>query len=521
MSLREFLRVLARRWPLIAAVALAAGALTWFASPADVRPAGPASYTAKAVLEVGYKGDPEGVGGGIPLQRLAGYITTGKIPEAVAKKRAFAKDPALLANQVSVVADPQTQFISIETTQRRAEEASGVANDFAQATIDFVKAQKGGGTEVSLLQPATAIPGAPPGTVIPPGRPARTALATALGLLFGLALALLIDRLDSRLRSRQEIQKALGMPIIAEVPKVKRSGRSSVARMVIEQPLSPFAGGYRAARAALVHTLQRSGKAGALAGEVTEGSRAPIILVTSANPSDGKTTSVGNLAASFSEFGRRVLVLDADLRSPDANEALDVPPGAGISDYLVDGSAGELERIIRPTSVPGVELITAGTELEHPTSLASRLGPLLEESRGHADVVIVDSAPLLAASEVFDVLPLVDTVLVVARAGRLSETNAHRMSELLGRFRVPVAGVLLIESKPTRGRKGYGYGYGEAGRTKSKGGSHRSTGRVADETPGPVAEETPGPAPDEQVASRLERPLDQPDSEDSAQPAGH
>jgi capsular exopolysaccharide synthesis family protein len=205
------------------------------------------------------------------------------------------------------------------------------------------------------------------------------------------------------------------------------------------------------------------------AGEETrtrDGGR--LVLVTSAHAAEGKTTSVANLAASFAESGQSVLVIDADLRSPDVHTAFDVPQGAGISDYLSAPSDGAaLEAVLRPTSVPGVRIITAGTSLAHPAALASRLGQLLEQARGLADVILIDSAPLLEASDVFDILPTVDTLLLVVRSGRLTETSGNRVAELVGRFQVPVSGVIIIGAQSKRA-DAYGYGYGENRQSKKK-----------------------------------------------------
>jgi capsular exopolysaccharide synthesis family protein len=186
-----------------------------------------------------------------------------------------------------------------------------------------------------------------------------------------------------------------------------------------------------------------------------------VVLVTSAQAGEGKTTSVANLAASFAETGQSILVLDADLRSPDLHLLFDVPQGAGISDFLYDPSSTRLSALTRPTSVAGVKIITAGTQLSHPASLATRMGVLVEEARKIADVVLIDTSPLLAASDVFDLLPLVDTLLFVVRSGRITESAGQRVSELLGRFHVPVTGAILLGT-PSKRSDGYGYGYGSA-----------------------------------------------------------
>jgi Mrp family chromosome partitioning ATPase len=102
------------------------------------------------------------------------------------------------------------------------------------------------------------------------------------------------------------------------------------------------------------------------------------------------------------------------------------------------------------------------------------MGGLLRESRDLADVVLIDTAPLLAASDVFDLLPLVDTVVIVVRHGRLTEAAGNRVAELLGRFQVPVSGVVVVGAQTKRsGAYGYGYGYGE----QKKKAKHSTRGR--------------------------------------------
>ena len=258
--------------------------------------------------------------------------------------------------------------------------------------------------------------------------------------------------------------------------------------IVAEDPLSVYADGYRAARTALVYTASRQlpdeyTPRRSAASRATNDAR--LILVTSAFPGEGKSTSAANLAASFAETGLTVLVLDADLRSPDAHNHFDVPQGGGISDFITDHGDTPLSTLVRPTSIPGVRIITAGTRLANPASLASRMGVLLDEARDLADVILVDAAPLLAASDVFDVLPMVDTVLLVVRSGRLTETSANRVAELLGRFQVPVSGAVIVGAKVKRRKDGYGYGYGYGygDSKKNKKRSRKVTANVADNFP--------------------------------------
>ena len=113
--------------------------------------------------------------------------------------------------------------------------------------------------------------------------------------------------------------------------------------------------------------------------------------------------------------------------------------------------------------------------------------------------MLVDSAPLLAASDVFDILPMVDTVLLVVRSGRLTEASGARVAELLGRFQVPVVGAALIGA-PVNRSDGYGYGYGYGyGEPKKRGRFGRR------KAASPVPEQSPSTQP-AQVSSEAEQP---------------
>ncbi|GAA4407726.1 hypothetical protein GCM10023168_24100 [Fodinibacter luteus] len=502
--MRDYLTIARRRWPVIIACAVVAAAVTWVITPAQSSAAKAApSYTATATLLVGGGTAEQSVS----LDRVALYVKTGEIPTRAAATLGYEGNPAVLASQVAVVSDPAAGALTISASSADGEQAAATANAFAdEAVTYFSKTRPGTGrAKLTMLQEATPIPDAiGGGFVVPPSRALRTALAALVGLLLGFALALVLQRVDSRLSTRDEVHAALGLPIIAEVPKLRQAQRRNGEITVAADPLSHYSDAYRAARTALMHTVSRQSSSEYTARRAAsperrvEASGARLILVTSANAAEGKTTTVANLAASFAETGQRVLVLDADLRSPDTHNLFDVPQGAGISDYISDPGDVTLEALVRPTSVPGVRIITAGTRLAHPASLASRMGHLLAEVRGMADVVIIDSAPLLAASDVFDVLPIVDTVLLVVRSGRLTDVAARRVAELLGRFQVPISGVVLVGA---RGRRadgyGYGYGYGHGEKKKRKRGR---PARVADDR---QPEDFIAPPP-----TRAEQPVD-------------
>jgi capsular exopolysaccharide synthesis family protein len=462
---RDYLKVIRRKWPVMVACSLAAGLVMWLITPANppevIRVT---DYTATSILLVNSAPGQDGVSPGVSLDRVALFVTTGDVPRRVAERVGFTEDPALLATRIDVVPNPASMSMSVSMTGSDSAYVTSVANAFAEEAVAFFEGDPAGLEQVSLAvqQQATPIPVvASGGFTLPPSRALRTSFAALLGLLIGFGLALVLHQLDSRLRTRDEVYEALRMPVVAEIPKLGRGHREHARILVADEPHGIYADGYRTARAAIMHTASLGFGRGPQTEELTSTVGARVVLITSAQAAEGKTTSIANLAASFAETGQSVLVLDADLRSPDLHLLFDVPQGAGISDFLYDPSSTRLSALARPTSVPGVKIITAGTQLAHPASLATRMGVLIEEARKIADVILVDTAPLLAASDVFDLLPIVDTVAFVVRSGRLTENSAQRVSELLGRFHVPVVGAILVATPSSKGN-GYGYGYGPA-----------------------------------------------------------
>lgn len=469
MNAREYWKVIRRKWPVIIACGLAAGLVMWVVTPAEPPPVERVtSYTATATVIVdAAAASPDAPAPQVSFDRMALYITRGQVPVLAAEAVGYTGEPAILASQLVVTPNPSAGSLDLTMEGSDAAYATSVANAFAEQAIAYFETSSAevGGARLSILEEAIAIPViASGGFSVPPSKSFRTTLAALLGLLIGFGFALVLHQVDSRLRSRDEVYEALRMPVIAEVPKLTRAQREGARILVADEPHGVYADGYRTARAAVMHTASQDvglRSIGPAPLDRTRSRGAKVVLVTSTQAGEGKTTSLANLAASFAETGQSVLVLDADLRSPDLHLLFDVPQGAGISDFLYDPSSTQLQSLTRPTSVAGVKIITAGTQLSHPASLATRMGVLVEEARKIADVVLIDTVPLLAASDVFDLLPIVDTVLFVVRSGRITEAAGQRVSELLGRFHVPVTGAILVGT-PSKKSDGYGYGYGAA-----------------------------------------------------------
>ena len=291
-----------------------------------------------------------------------------------------------------------------------------------------------------------------PGGIAAPTDPrVRGLLAGGLGLVLGLALALTIDRLDSRMREREEVEDAFGLPVLAEIPRMSRRARADHALVTVLRPDSVEAEAYRSLRSAI--TFVTHGSRGSDRTEQGHSQSDPpqVLVVTGSAGDEGKSTTVANLAAAMAETGRAVLVIDCDFRKPEAHKYLDPKPRSGLAS-LSSGVFGEyLDQVVQQTSVHGVELVTSLKPVRNPAAVVSRLSGLIADARNKADIVLIDSSPLLATSDAQDVLQYADAALVTCRLGRTKYGEATRARRILQRADVPLLGVVLTGTAPHHG----------------------------------------------------------------------
>lgn len=306
----------------------------------------------------------------------------------------------------------------------------------------------------------------------PPASPTmRLPLAALVGLALGLGLAVMVDRVDSRLDGRTAVEEAFGLPVVAEIPKLKAAERRNHGIVALTHPGSYAAEAFRVLRLSVQlmprwvlpvrdpsrqHETERLTPAQGRLGSTRSDDPARVVLVTSPTAGDGKSTTIVNLAATFAEVGKAVLVLDCDFRFPKAHRFFGVEPEPGVAEYLQSGKhRPSLARIAKETSVKGVWVVPNGAPPANPGELIGPDQDLIAEAVELADVVLVDTGPLLAVNDPAALVPHTDAVIVVARSGKTDADDAARTSELLARLKAPVLGVALVGS--TRGKRSYRY----------------------------------------------------------------
>ena len=217
--------------------------------------------------------------------------------------------------------------------------------------------------------------------------------------------------------------------------------------MTESDPESLSAEAYRSLRTALVVQSSAVRKPAPSArerqpfanGRPFEGRRAPaevgrVIMVVSPGTSEGKTTTSANLAVAFAETGRSVLLLGLDLRRPELNEYFGLSEQPGMTDLLADRDPRPraVPMSCVPTPIDGISIATSGVPVEHPGELLSRSLELIASCTTLADIVIIDTAPLLATDDAGVIMPIVDEVVLVCRAGRTPNDASRRARRTAG-----------------------------------------------------------------------------------------
>jgi len=257
-------------------------------------------------------------------------------------------------------------------------------------------------------------------------------LSTALGLGIALALAFLDDRLESR----EDLHRALGLPVPAVIPELPTGvGDVPVARITELMPLSAQAESYRFLRTEL------------MLGSGNE--RLKTIMVATAKPGQGGTTTAVNLAVALAEVGKRVVLVDADLRRPRLHTFFGESNDAGLTNLLSNGSQ-DASQALRKTNLETLVLLPAGPPADNPAALlgSERMRQIMARLREHADYVVIDTPSAATFADAAMLGPLVDGVIIVTRAKQsVREVDLHT-KELFGKVGANVIGAVLNDAVP-------------------------------------------------------------------------
>jgi capsular exopolysaccharide synthesis family protein len=286
-------------------------------------------------------------------------------------------------------------------------------------------------------------------------------LAMLFATLIGVGGAVLTDMLDNTVRDPEQVSRTLNTDVVGTLPAVKDIkgliGNSALPGIggLIKYTGTEARDGYKAISTyeESIRTLRNS----ILLGDFDR--RLRSLLVTSATPGEGKTTTAVHLAVAHSDQRKRTLIIDCDLRRPSVHQKLNIHPSQGLSNVLTE-EIGWRDVIMKLDRHPDLDIIAAGPPSRRASDLiGSRMVELLEEASKEYDLIIVDSPPLLGFAEPLQMATAADGVIVVTKAGQTSRKAVATVINTLQRLRANVVGVVLNQVKKDMSDSYYYYGY--------------------------------------------------------------
>ncbi len=377
----------------------------------------------------------------------------GQINQARQQERYTSTRQALQQDLTAVeaeIVDTQralSQLVELKTTAEQAEQArlQGILRRYETSytallnSLEQLRLTEAQTADVITATSAARVPTAP----VRPRVMANTLLALVIGAMLGLGGALLLEYLDDTVKTPDDIQEAAALSTLGGV--VKLEGAKPEDRLVVrDAPRSPGAEAYRVLRT----NLQFSAVDKPL----------DTLLITSAGPSEGKSTTTINLAIAMAQADKRVILVDADLRRPTLHRMLRLANNIGLSTALLDKSRDPAV-YLQEAGVPNLRVMTTGPIPPNPAELlnSARMHEMIELLKGEADVVLFDTPPVLAVADTSILARQVDGALLVVASGETRRGMVTQAMQSLSSVGVSPLGAVL--NKLTQRKSGYYYYY--------------------------------------------------------------
>ena len=446
MELSDYVRIVRKGWSLVAAgvlLGLGAGVLALVLLPA--------SWVSTTQVFVSVQGVDQSSaqeivqGSSAAQQKVTSYLavaTSARVLQPVIDELGLDTSTTELASRVTATSPANTVIVvvsAVDSDPAVAQRiAAAVGASFTTVVADELELPVGGGptpVRVETIEPASA-----------PTDPASPRLATTLGLgllgglVLGLAGAALRAVLDTKIR---------GLADVAQVTDAAVIGAVGYDATVVSRPL-------------FVHTDPRSPRAEAFRSLRTNlqfldvDTHGRSVVLTSALPSEGKSTTSANLAIAIAETGASVVVVDGDLRRPRLAEVMGLDGAVGLTDVLIGRT--ELVDVLQPWGRGRLSVLAAGTTPPNPSELlgSRAMAALVDELTATFDHVIIDAPPLLPVTDAAVISTMTSGTIVVVGAGRVTGGQLTHALGVLDRVGSRVLGIVLT-MVPAKGAAAYGY----------------------------------------------------------------
>jgi capsular exopolysaccharide synthesis family protein len=367
--------------------------------------------------------------------------TSGRVLAPVIADLGLDETPAALADRVSASSPPNTALIDLTVTDpdpaTAAALTSAVAASFESVVETELESPDGGVPLVTIETLDTPVAATTPAS---PSPALALTIGALLGLLVGVAVSLLRRTLDTRIRGKSDVAALTDAPVLGTIGLHDESPTAPL--VVNDEPRSPFAEAYRTLRTNLQFTsFEREERS---------------FLVTSAMPSEGKSTTASNLAICLAETGASVLLVDADLRRPRIADVMGIEGAVGLTDLLV--GRVEVDDVLQPWGTQRLSVLPSGPVPPNPSELlgSKAMQSLIEHGTEMFDFVVIDSPPLLPVTDAAVISQFVSGVIISASARRSTRPQLRQALLAITEIGSRTLGVVLT-MVPLRGRDAYGY----------------------------------------------------------------
>lgn len=442
MTLNEYIDALRERWILIVAacaIAILASCGTWYLKPPE--------YTADLQLYVSAQTadttQSAYQGAQLSEQRVASYVelvSSNRVADDVIAQLRLSTTPEQLLKRISVTSKTNSVVLEVKASAPTPEGAAQIANTvgsvFPRLVDELERPSSPTGTApvaVRVVQPATA-PGQPSTT----GLPVTLALGLIAGLIVGIGTVLLINAFDRSVRSPEQLSKVTQSPTIGTIAHDATVLKQPL--IVQDDPQSPRSEAFRQLRTNLrflsVDNPQK------------------VLIVTSSLPSEGKSTTVANLAIALASAGQRVLAIEGDLRRPKLAELLGVSRSVGLTSILA--GRVRVDQAIQHWYGGQFDVITSGPLPPNPSELLAshHMSSLLADLRQNYDTILIDTPPLLPVTDAAALSPATDGAIIVCKFRTTRTNQVEHAVQALTAVSSPILGTVLT-MVPKSGQRAY------------------------------------------------------------------
>lgn len=368
--------------------------------------------------------------------------------------------PNSLRACISITSVSDTSALKVTTTTEDPKVAAAICNDIAKVAPEFLREAVGVGS-INTIDTAKVY-----STPVAPNIPKNTLLGLAAGCMLSVLLILVIDFFDNTIKDTDGLSKRYNKAILGEIQqyetKKKKHEEDRHFRLSDESIPFPIVESYKSLRTNVTFALSTSEKR--------------IFAVSSANPGEGKSTISANIAIAFAQSGRKVLLIDADMRKPVQHKIFEVPNETGLSTVI--SRQAELEECIQKTQIENLNIMTVGEVPPNPSELlaSKQMGKILDTLSEQYSVIIIDTPPINIVTDAMELAKRISGILTVLRFGRTTEDDIEELMKKIDLSQMRMLGFVLnnVEQKRRGGyyskygyRKGYYSSYYRYDNTKS------------------------------------------------------